>query len=63
LGDNEFSDKEFLSECETFWKNIYSSKTDGDDFFFGNTASKTLSLEEKEKCEGMLTKAECLQAL
>ena len=25
--------------------------------------SKSLNLEEKEKCEGMLTKAECLQAL
>ena len=33
LGDNEFSDKEILSECETFCRNIYSSKTDGDDFF------------------------------
>ena len=28
LGDNEFasSDKEILSECETFYRNIYSSK-------------------------------------
>ena len=32
-------------------------------YFFGNTASKSLNLEEKEKCEGMLTKAECFQAL
>ena len=31
--------------------------------FFGNTASKSLEIEEKEKCEGLLTKAECLQAL
>ena len=70
LGDNEFarSDKEILSECETFYRNIYSSKTDCDDsrindLFFGSTASKSLNLEEKEKCEGILTKAECLQAL
>lgn len=34
-----------------------------DDLFLGSTASKSLSLEEKEKCESMLTKAECLQAL
>ena len=31
-------------------------------YFFGNTASKSLNLEENEKCEGMLNKAECLQA-
>ena len=48
--------------------NIYSSKTDCDDsrandLFFGNTASKSLNLEEKENFEGMLAKAECLQAL
>ena len=29
----------------------------------GNTASKSLNLEENEKCESMLTKAESLQAL
>ena len=70
LGDNEFasSDKEILSEWETFYRNIYSSRADCDDsrindLFFGNTASKSLNLDEKEKCEGMLTKAECLQAL
>ena len=50
------------------YRNIYSSKADYDnsrinDLFFGNTSSKSVNLEEKEKCEGMLTKAECLQAL
>ena len=32
LGDNEFaiSDKEILSECEIFYKNIYSFKADYD---------------------------------
>ena len=70
LGDNEFasSDKEILSECETFYRNIYSSKTGCDDsringLFFGNTASRSLNLDEKGKCEGMLTKEECLKAL
>ena len=32
-------------------------------YFFGSTSSKSLNLEEKETCEGMLTKVECLQAL
>ena len=57
-----------MSKCETFYRTIYSSRADYDnsrtnDLFFGNTSSKSLNLEEKEKCEGMLTKAECLQAL
>ena len=57
-----------LSECETFYRDIYSSKADCDnsrinDLFFGNNSSKLLNLEEKEKCDGVLTKAECLQAL
>ena len=64
LGDNKFasSNKEILSECETFYKNSYSSKTNCDDsqimddLCFGSTASKPLNFEEKEKCErGMLT--------
>jgi len=70
LGDNDFacSDKEILSECETFYRDIYSSKADRDnsrinDLFFGDASPKSFNLEEKEKCEGMLTKAECLQAL
>ena len=33
------------------------------ELFFGDASPKSLNLEEKEKCEGMLTKAECLQAL
>ena len=68
LGENEFasSDKEILSECETFYRDIYSSKADCDnsrinDLFFANNSSKSLNLDEKEKCEGMLTKAECLK--
>ena len=56
LGENEFasSDKDILSECETFYRDIYSSKADCDnsrinDLFFGNNSSKSLNLEEKEK--------------
>ena len=72
LGDNDFacSDKEILSECETFYRDIYSSKLrqtviiqELTNYFFGDASPKSLNLEEKEKCEGMLTKAEFLQAL
>ena len=70
LGDKDFacSDKEILSECETFCRDIYSSKANRDnsrinDLCFGDASPKSLNREEKEKCEGMLTKAECLQAL
>ena len=70
LGENEFVslDEGILSKCETFYRDISSSKADCDnsrinDLFFGNNFSKSLNLEEKEKCEGMLTRAECLQAL
>ena len=57
-----------MSECETFYRDIYSSKADRDnsrinDLFFGDASPNSLNLEEKEKCEGMFTKAECLQAL
>ena len=57
-----------MSECETFYRDIYSSKADCDnsrinDLFFGDTSPKSSNVEEKEKCEGVLTKAECLQAL
>ena len=69
-GDNDFacSGKEILSECETFYIDIYSSKADRDnsrinDLFFWDASPKSFNLEEKEKFEGMLTQAECLQAL
>ena len=57
-----------MSECETFYRDIYSSKTDHynsriNDLFFRDASPKSLNLEKKKKCEGMLTKAECLQAL
>ena len=53
-----------MSECETF---IYSSKTDCDDtrindLFFGNTASKSLNLEEKEKMRGHVNQSRVLSS-
>ena len=70
LGENVFvtKDKEILSECEKFYKNLYKStidtrhlQTDGN--FFGNFSEKTLDLDKKEKSEGPLTKTECLESL
>ena len=53
-----YNEGEKNSECETLYRDLYSSKADCDnsrinDLFFGNNFSKSLNLEEKEKCEGM----------
>ena len=68
VSDTDFitSDNEILKECETFYRNIYSSKTkslDSGHLFFDATGLPSLDPEEKEKCEGPLTKTECFQAL
>ena len=54
LGDDEFatSDKETLSEFETFYRNSYRTKVNSDNsrinnMFFGNTASKSLDIEKR----------------
>ena len=54
--------------CESFYKNIYSSKIDAQEIernnlFFGESTAKSLDPHEREECEGLLTKMECLQAL
>ena len=64
VSDTDFitSDNEILNECETFYRNIYSSKTnslDSGHLFFDATGLPSLDPEEKEKCEGPLTKTEC----
>ena len=70
LDDKNFvtTDKEILSECETFYKLLYSSKNGSqnertNNFFFGLQTEKKLNLTEQESCEGLLTKGECLIAL
>ena len=68
VSDTDFitSDIEILNECETFYRNIYSSKTnslDSGHLFFDATFLPSLDPEEKEKGEGPLTKTECFQAL
>ena len=62
-------DKDILNACESFYKNIWSSDFHGGDcnetqkIFFPMTNQNMLSPEDKEKCEGLLTKEECLQVL
>ena len=59
LDDENFvtTDKEILSECETFYKRLYSSKNGSqneqiNNFFFGFKTEKELDLTEQESCEG-----------
>ena len=70
IGENAFTttNKEILKECESFYKKIYSSKIDAQEIernklFFGESTTKSLDPQDREKCEGLLTKMECLQAL
>ena len=70
LDDENFvtTDKEILSECETFYKRLYSSKNGSqnertNNLFFWLLTEKKLNLTEQESCEGLLTKGECLNAL
>ena len=68
-GENEFvtSDKEILHQCENFYRDLYKSRiseqqSEPSNFnFFEDT--NILNADEKESCEGLLTKSECLQAL
>ena len=58
------SDREILHECETFYKNLYSSKVQVNDYpevFFPPTR-EVLSEERKQHCEGLLSVKECLEA-
>ena len=70
LRENVFvtKDKEILSECENFYKNLYKSTIDTrhlqtDSNFFGDLKVKTLDPDEKAKSEGLLTRPECLESL
>ena len=60
-----FTDKEILSECKTFYKDLYTSKAGEDDIeafpFPPNPEEKTLKAEERAFCEGLINEEECLQ--
>ena len=62
------TDKKILNQCEAFYRNLYSSKTDPpkekyDHIFFEASTEKKLNQIEQDSCEGSLTRAECLKAL
>ena len=70
VDDENFAttDKEILNQCESFYRNLYSSKTDTpnekqDHLFFEASTEKKLNQIEQDSCEGSLTRAELLKAL
>ena len=67
LSDGVFviSDKDILSECESFYKDLYASKIDNSvNFDFFQQANETvLTPDELQVCDGLLTKTECEEAL
>ena len=59
-------DKEILSECETFYKDLYTSKAGEEAFPFPfppNPEENTLTAEERAFCEGLINEEERLKAL
>ena len=66
--ENNFvtSDKEILTECVSFYKNLYSSKIvphniQDTSTFFRQENDTVLRDDEREACEGLLTEKECLE--
>ena len=71
INDREFvtSDKKILTECVSFYKNLYSTKSmtydQNDATFFPEREDESAIHEQAEltMCEGALTEKECLEAL
>lgn len=67
INDTNFvtTDRDILSECTAFYKNLYTSKKPDSlqSTFFSEVNSTSLSNEEQILCEGPLTQTECLEAL
>ena len=67
INDTEFvtSDVAILSECESFYKSLYTSKEDDgpQSLFFQQVNETVLGLEEQESCEGPLSEKECAEAV
>ena len=57
------SDKAILSECESFYKHLYTSKVNNDfaSDFFQQANETVLSHEEQSFCEGFLFENECAE--
>ena len=58
-------DKAILSECESFYKHLYTSKVNNDfaSHFFQQANETILSHEEQNFCEGFLFEKECAEAV
>ena len=67
INDTEFvtTDRDILSECTTFYKNLYTSKKSDSlqSTLFSELSSVSLTNEEQTLCEGPLTQTECLEGL
>ena len=68
INENEFatSDSEILSECETFYKTLYTSQGNtitSDNEFFQLENVTSVDENDSASCEGLLTTKECLNAL
>ena len=65
IDDTEFvpSDVAILSECESFYKSLYTSKEDDgpQSLFFQQVNETVLGLEEQESCESPLSEKECAE--
>ena len=65
INDDEIvpTDKEILSQCESFYRNLYSSHTNSNDInvsdmSFEENNTKVLNQDEQMSCKGQLTKEE-----
>ena len=66
-GVNITNDSDILRECNSFYNELYTSKTTKrtenlEELFFDQEHPK-LNQIDKEKCEGLLTEKECLEAV
>ena len=66
-GSYATKDLDILKECNSFYSRLYASKNPtviscSDNLFFGQE-HPSLNDIDKQKCEGLLTEKECLEAL
>ena len=58
-----FTDKEILSACKTFYKDLYTSKAGKEDIeafpFPPSLEERTLTAEERAFCEGLINEEGC----
>ena len=66
-GVNITYDSDILRECNSFYNELYTSKiskrTENLEALFCNQEHPKLNQIDKEKCEGLLTEKECLEAV